>query len=205
MALPHLLLVGGTGFEARTSHDADCCSGARDRLADAAGHHRLRLPDLIARVRPALHLRFLSHSDVAGERLEPRRVRARLCAAKPGVGHGAALCRRGGGPFRDAAGADSRRDPVRGWPRADGLHDLAGYVAGHRRRAGRPRPLGLLVQSGDCGVRQAPGRALPDDRDRRRHGRRFVRPVPVRAVRRGADRQRRLAAGACWSSPGCCS
>ena len=39
-------------------------------------------------------------------------------------------------------------------------------------------------------------RALPHARDRRRHGGRLVRPVPVRAVRRRADRQRRLAAGA---------
>ena len=73
---------------------------------------------------------------------------------------------------------------LRGRPRPDGLHDLAGDAAGHRRRADRLRPLGLLVQSGDRGVRQAPARALPHAGDRRRHRGRLVRPVPVRAVRR---------------------
>ena len=196
--VPHL--TGTRPIRARRTsdpqNDANRSRRAHDRLAHARGHHRLRLPDLADRLRPALRLRLLSHTHVGSEWLGARRFRARLCAAEPALGHGSAVCRRGRGPLRHGAGAERRRAALCRRPRADGLHDVPGHPAGDGGRSDRLRPFGLLVQSRHRGVRQAAGRALPHDRDRRRDGGGIVRPVPVRAVRRRADRRRRLAAGA---------
>src|ERR1041384_4151890 len=45
----------------------------------------------------------------------------------------------GRGARLNGARAERRRAAVCGWPRADGLHDLADHLAGDRRRAGRLR------------------------------------------------------------------
>src|SRR5438270_9469826 len=85
------------------SHDADCCYGAVDRLADAAGHHPVRLSYFAARFRSALCLRLLPDTHVAGEWMGPRCLRARIRAAEPAVGHRAAIRARRRGPLRHGA------------------------------------------------------------------------------------------------------
>ena len=54
----------------------------------------------------------------------------------------------------------------------------------------------LFVQSRTLGIQQAAADGKTRHCARRRHRRRIVRAIPVRAVRRGADRQFRLAVGA---------
>ena len=65
-----------------------------------------------------------------------------------------------------------------------------------RRRADRLRAVRLFVQSGAVGVQQAVAAGAAGHCAWRRNRRRIVRAIPVRAVRRGDDRQFRLAAGA---------
>ena len=78
----------------------------------------------------------------------------------------------------------------------DALCGDAAVARSRRRRADRLRPVRLLVQSRAVGVRQAAAAGAARHRVRRRHRGGLVRPVPVRAARRRADRQFRLAAGA---------
>src|SRR4029078_579141 len=118
----------------------------------------------------------------------------RLLAPEPHLGYGPAIRRRSGGSFRNAPGACRWRHPVRRRTCPDGLHDITGDAAVHRRRAGWLWSRGLFVQPGDRGVRQALSRPLPHDRNRCWHGGGLVRAVSLRAVRRRADPERRLAA-----------
>ena len=74
--------------------------------------------------------------------------------------------------------------------------DDAAVARYQRRRADRLRSLRLFVQSGAVGLQQAVAAGMARRCARRRHRGGIVRAIPVRAVRRGADRQFRLADGA---------
>ena len=65
-----------------------------------------------------------------------------------------------------------------------------------RRRPDRLRSVRLFVQPGAVGVQQAAAAREARLCARRRHRGRLVRAIPVRAVRRGDDRQFRLGGGA---------
>ena len=74
--------------------------GHRRRMAHAARHSRLRLPDRRDRLRAALRAWPVPDADVVGLRLEPRRVRAGAGDPDSGLGHRATLRRRHRRPLR---------------------------------------------------------------------------------------------------------
>ena len=166
------------------------------QLAHAAGHHHLRLRDRAVELRAALEPRLLRAADEPRIRLGPRRVRPRAGAAEPAVGTGPADRRRDRRSLRRLARDVRRRAALCRRPVADALFGDAAVARSRRRRPDRLRAVGLLVQPGAVGVQQAAAAREARHRARRRHRRRFVRAIPVRAVRRGADRQFRLADGA---------
>ena len=74
--------------------------------------------------------------------------------------------------------------------------DDAAVARSRRRRPDRLRAFRLFVQPRAVGVQQAAAAGEARPCARRRHRGRLVRAIPVRAVRRGDDRQFRLAGGA---------
>ena len=78
----------------------------------------------------------------------------------------------------------------------DALFHDAVVARSRRRRPDRLRAIRLFVQPRVVGVQQAAAAREARHGARRRHCGRLVRAIPVRAVRRGDDRQFRLAAGA---------
>ena len=103
-----------------------------------------------------------------------------------------AIADRFGRPARDGG----RRAALCRRPAGDALCGDAGLARSRRRRPDRLRPVRLFVQSGAVGVQQIAAAGEARHRARRRHRGRLVRAIPVRAVRRGDDRQFRLAVGA---------
>ena len=126
----------------------------------------------------------------------PRRLRPRARGSEPVVGPGPTGRRRDRRPVRRPARDVCRRRALRRRPVDDALRHDAAFARYRRRRADRLRPVRLLVQSGAVGVQQAAAARAAGRGARRRNRRRIVRAVPVRAVRRGDDRQFRLADGA---------
>ena len=109
-----------------------------------------------------------------------------LALAEPAVGPGSADRRRDRRPLRDRARHGRRRAALCRRPAHDALFDDAVVARHQRRRADRLRPVRLLVQPGAVGLQQVAAAGEARHRARRRHRRRIVRPVPVRAVRRRA-------------------
>ena len=143
--------------------------------------------------RAALEPRLLRAADGPRIRLGPRRVWPRAGAAEPAVGTGPADRRRHRRPFWHRPRHGGRRAALCRRPAPDALFDDAAGARHRRGRADRFRLVGLLVQPRAVGLQQAVAAREARHRARRRHRRRIVRPVPVRAVRRRHDRQFRLA------------
>src|SRR4026209_314980 len=99
-----------------------------ERMAHAAGHYYLRLPDRRNWLRTTRGAWPFSHTDVVGLQLGPRRVRA--CASHPGsdLGRGDSLRRRHRRPLRFAARAVDRGGAVLLRTRADVLFNDAGHA-----------------------------------------------------------------------------
>ena len=169
-----------------------CAMSARARhLAHAARHPDLRLPDRHDRLRAALDARLLPDADVVGQRLGPRRVRAR-------ARHRRCCC----GARRSRSPARSPTASARCWVLCGGallyaaglvLDGLCDHAAGSCIISA-----GVLIGFGLAGcsftlVLGAFGKLLPEEwrslRVRRRHRGRLVRPVPVLAARGRADRR----------------
>ena len=93
-------------------------------------------------------------------------------------------------------GAERGRGPLCARSRRHGLREHARHAPSHGRRGDRLRPCRLVLHGGDRRLRQADAAGVADVRVRRRHGRRFVRPVPVLAACGRVDRRVRLAAHA---------
>ena len=110
-------------------------------------------------------------------------------------GIGQPICRRDRRPVRQPARDLGRRAVVRRRPDHDALCGHAVLARHLRRRADRPRTVGLLVQSGAVGVRQADAAAMARRGARRRHRGRLVRAIRVCPVRRRHAGRFRLAAG----------
>ena len=170
------------------------------QLADAARHHRLRLRDRACSLSGRARRSAFSSPDEPRVWLGPRRVRSRLRGPEPAVGYRPADRRRDRRPVRTS------RDVRRRVLYAAGLLmmryattpmslDLTAGVLIGFGLSGCSFNLVLSALSASCCRRS--GAACV----RRRHRGRLVRPIPVRAVRRRADRQFRLADGAARCSP----
>ncbi len=125
-----------------------------ERMAHAAGHYHLRLPDRRDRFRPASGARPVSHADVVSLQLGPRRVRARACPAGIDLGCGDSLRRCNCRSLRHAARFVSRRGALLLWTRADGAFDHAWHARVFRRRSHRPRHCRHVVHAGVGSVQQ---------------------------------------------------
>ncbi len=163
----------------------------RTTLAHAGRRSRLRLPDRHAHIRAALVLRVFPDADVERAWLGPRCLRARLRDSEFAVGHRSAVRGRRRRQVRHRARALHRHRALCGGPRLDDRFDDARHARYHRRRADRFRAFRLLVQYRALRFRKNHEAGVARPRARPRHRRRLVRPVSVRAVRRGADRQLR--------------
>ncbi len=165
-------------------------------MADAAGDHYLRMRDCAAEFRAALEPRLFRPADERGIRLGPRCLRPCARLAEPVVGTGPADRGRHCRPVWRLARDDGRRAALCRRPAADALFRDAIVARSRRRRPDRLRAIRLFVQSRAVGVQQAAAAREARHGARRRHCGRLVRAIFVRAVRRGDDRQFRLAAGA---------
>jgi hypothetical protein len=162
-------------------------------MAHAAGDRAVRLPHLHDQLWAARHAWLLSHADVAGQRLEPRRVWPSAGDSEHPLGHRPTVCRRHRRPLRHRARIVGRRHILRRWPDPDGVLDVAWDARPRGRRLHRLRPSRLFLLRRARRVRQAFARALALACLRRRHGRRLVRSVPLFSARGLADGRVRVA------------